>query len=501
MFSISTKFGWINILILFLLTTRVQAQVEQQARFELLLPEERDLENFQVTSLNEDGLLIYRLNDDLQTSFIELIKTDSTLSEKWRGQIPIDPLLTISSIKVKENVIFMLLRPHGMLNSGFKLITLSGETGTYSLYTINNLIPFSPTDFAVTNNSVLIGGYFNYRPLVLHFSFETQRSKILPGFFNEVGELNQIKVYPDGSSDIIVCAKNFERKKCLWIRTYDAEGDLVKTTILNPDKSKNLIFGRSVKMPDGKQIVSGVYGRTAEYSRGIFIAEINPYGEYTMNYHNFSDLQNFFSYMKARKEKRVKERIERRKVKGKKIRFNYRFLVQEVIPYKNQYIMMGEAFYPQYRYLNDTRGGYGSPMFGSDRIFDGYRYTHAIMIGFDQQGKLIWDNSFEINDVKTFTLEQFVKIAPEEERVVLLYLFDNMIRSKIINNEEVLEGKSLEALNTRFSGDVVLERSTTTSHLEYWYSNHFYAYGIQTIKNPSFGKNSRRVFFINKLAY
>lgn len=497
----STRFAWITSFILCaLFSFPAFAQVEQQARYELILPQDEVTQNFQVASLHEQGLLIYRINNDLQNSFIQLIKVDSALSQKWSGRIPIDPFHIISSIQVKEDVIFMLIRAQGLTNTGFKLITLSGETGNYTVYTINNLIPFNPTDFAVTNTSVLIGGYFNYRPLVLHYSFTTQRSKILPGFFNEIGELNQIKIYPDGSSDIIVCAKNFERKKCLWIRNYDAEGDLVKTTILAPDVNKNLIFGRSVKMPDDKQIVTGVYGRNTEYSRGIFIAEINPYGEYVINYHNFSDLQNFFSYMRARKEKRVKERIQRRKIKGKKVRFNYRLLVHEVVPYKNQYIMMGEAFYPQYTYVNNNSRGY-SPLFGSDRIFDGYRYTHAVVIGFDQQGKLVWDNSFEINDVKTFTLEQFVKIAPEDKRVVLLYLFDNMIRSKIISDDEVLEGKTLEALDTKFEGDVVRERGTLTSHLDYWYSNHFYASGIQTIKNPAFGKEARTVFFINKLAY
>src|SRR6185436_6217924 len=109
-------------------------------------------------------------------------------------------------------------------------------------------------------------------PIVLHFSFATGRAKVLPGFFNSPGELNQLKAYEDGSVDVIVSARNMEKKRSLWIRNYDAEGELIKTVILQPDENRNLIFGRSMKLPGGEQVVAGVYGRFTEYSRGIFVA-------------------------------------------------------------------------------------------------------------------------------------------------------------------------------------------------------------------------------------
>jgi hypothetical protein len=327
----------------------------------------------------------------------------------------------------------------------------------------------------------------------------------LPGFLNEPGELNQLKAYENGAIDIIVGAKNAERQKCLWIRNYDAEGNLNKTIVLEPGPAKNLIFGQSVKMPDDEQVVAGVYGRFTEYSRGLFVAHISPYGEYQINYYNFGDLQHFFSYMKAKREKRIKDRIERRKIKGKKIKFNYRLLVHNLIPYKDKYIMLGEAFYPQYSSRSYNQGySYSSigQFYRNDLVFEGYHYTHAVVIGFTKKGKLLWDNSFEINDIKSFELEQFVKIHPEESRIVLLYLFQNIIRSKIIKDDQVLEGKANEELTTKTEGDEVRKNATETSKLEYWYGGNFYAYGVQYIRNPSSGdEDGRKVFFINKLAY
>ncbi len=118
-------------------------------------------------------------------------------------------------------------------------------------------------------------------------------------------------------------------------------------------------------------------------------------------------------------------------------------------------------------------------------------------MGFDQNGKLLWDNSFEINDVRTFTLEQFVKLEVQKDRIALLYLFENELRSKIIQDDQVLEGKTFEPIRTK-TDEIVKKEETALSKLDYWYQDFFYAYGIQEITNPGTGK--RRVFFINKIS-
>jgi hypothetical protein len=289
------------------------------------------------------------------------------------------------------------------------------------------------------------------------------------------------------------------------MKSYDPEGNLLSNGALDPEENKHLIFGRSVKTDKNMQIVAGVYGnRSSEYSRGMFIASVDPSGMQQLRYYNFADLKNFFKYMKASREQRIKNRIERKKIKGKKIRFNYRFLIHELIPYNDQFILLGEAFYP--RYISAERGYSGFFYPGSSsgsfvqngRIFDGYYYTHAVVMGFDAKGNLLWDNSFEISDVRTFTLEQFVKLEVHPDKIALLYLFENQVRTKIIQGDQVLEGKSSDPIKTLNAKDVV--KNTYDDKLEYWYNDYLYAYGIQEIVNQGnrvFGR--RKVFYINKV--
>ena len=237
-------------------------------------------------------------------------------------------------------------------------------------------------------------------------------------------------------------------------------------------------------------------------SRGIFIARISPTGDQIINYYNYADLKNFFNYMKARRRKRVTERIERRKIKGKKNKFNYHLLVHDVVPWKGRFIMVGEAFYPKYDH--SMYYGYGVPYYGTSSLaFEGYKYTHAVVLGFDRRGRLIWDNSFEINDVLSPRLEQFVHMSIGKEEIALLYLYENEIRSKIIKGNDVVEGKTYNELNLSFEYEIVEDEDTWMSGLEEWYNGNLFAYGVYRAKNPEKVKilPNQEIFFINKIVY
>jgi len=497
------------VLFCFVVHASLFSQIQQLARFEL--PIDQGKESFTVISVQQSGLLLYRNIETAEGRQLELIRVDSTLKQVWQGYIPIDRDLVLLKSQVKPNVLFLLLKSRNYISGDFLILAVQLDNGRYSTYVVKNLIPFSPSQFNLTTEAALIGGYFNYRPLIVYYNFLNRQSKVLPGFLNEPGELDQVRTNLDGSVDVIVSGKNFERKNCLWLRNYDNQGSLVKTILLTPDEKRSLIFGSSMQASNGEQIVSGVYGRYSSYSRGIFVAVINPVGEYTIRYYNFSELQHFFNYMKAGRERRIKSRIERRKIKGKKSKFNYRFLVHELIPYNNQYILIGEAFYPHYSYssspfrtfnYNNLSRSSSTPLYRDGLIFDGYDYTHAVVIGFDKGGKLLWDNSFEINDVRSMQLEQFIKIQPEEDRVVLLYLFENAVRSKIIKGADVLEGKTTDVLNSEETEKKAKAKSVENSKLDYWYDHYFFAFGNKTLQSDKGNEeNKRKIFFINKITY
>ncbi|GAB1444787.1 hypothetical protein MASR2M41_04120 [Flammeovirgaceae bacterium] len=447
-----------------------------------------------MVSAGKDGLMIYRRLNDTPLDKLEIIRVDTLFKQIWSKELEIAKGLRAIKALVQQNYLFVLFKFYNNRFGDFLIAAVDITDGAFTVYRVQNLISFDPTEFLITNEAALIGGYYNYRPLIVYFNFASQQSKVLPGFFNEVGELAQVKPHMDGTVDVIVSSDNYEKKKCLWIRNYDAKGDLTKTIILEPENKKNLIFGRSINIGNEEQAVVGLYGRFKEYSRDIFIARIDHIGEYQIQYYDYGDLDHFFSYMKPARQKRIRQRIERKKIKGKRAKFNYHLIVHEVIKAKDNFAMLGEAFYPKYTYVNGM---------SQARILIGYQYTHAVVIGFDKKGNLTWDNSFEINDVKTSTLDQYVKIKAQGDEIYLQYVYGNEIRSKIIRGSEIIEGKSTDVLKLKFEDDILKSTENENGKLDYWYDNNLFVYGVQQVRNYSQSRvnSNRRVFFVNKINY
>lgn len=496
------------IVLLFVLASPAYGQLAQPQRYEYNLHHEDN--DFEVVEVEDNHLLMFRKTNNFSANgnAWEVVKLDSDLKEVWKRLFFVDANLQMAKFATYDHHLYILMINTSGKQTNLELVDVNSESGVATQRTVNNLIPFSLSMFEVAQYGVFIGGNYNYRPLVLYHNFEEKKTKVLPGFYHEKSELVQIKINESQTTDVILSGTSFgsKNKRTLQIKTFDQEGNLVKDIILDDPDNHSLLFGRSSNLDD-IQVVAGTYAnRNSRYSRGLFLAGINKYGEYDIHFYNYGNLSNFFSYMKAKREQRVKDRVSRRKISDKQLRFNYRLLVHDIIKKNGSYIMLGEAFYPRYKHPTSASiAGFFQPTgrSGSEIVFDGYRYTHAVVAAFDESGKLLWDNSFEINDIKTFQLEQFVHASVQDDNITLLYVYDNVIRSKIVKGSEVLEGKSYNDIELKFEYDELKKSSSSLAGLEHWYDNTFYAYGVQEIKNArDAGVGTiRKVFYINKVTY
>jgi hypothetical protein len=293
-----------------------------------------------------------------------------------------------------------------------------------------------------------------------------------------------------------------EKLATISVKRFNAEGDLLQNTMVEPLSNSSILYGHVINVPGQKQLVVGTFShRRSSYSRGIYIASLDPVSQESpkLKYYNYGDLKNFFNYMKAKRAERVKQRVERRKIKGKKLRFNYRLIVHDIINENGNYLMVGEAYYPKYSNYSQYSffPGYGN------LAFEGYKYTHAVVIAFDHQGKLLYDNSFEINDELSYQLDQLVNINIQDKKVILLYTYEDVIRSKIIQGDQVLEGKAFNEIELAFDNDIIRNNNSKVGGLKKWYGNYFFAYGVHKLKNIASNgvEINREVFYINKIIY
>lgn len=487
------------------------AQIEQPVRYEVELESDDDF--FNVMSVEEYGIVMTRKIQDVfekGKSPWQFVALDTSLYERWSTEVYIDFNYELRGFDHVGNRAYYLFKYPQYRPGGDIIIEIDATTGVYEQYLVNMTLDFQLTEFEVIENSAVFGGYVNMRPTVVQYFFKEGRTKVYPGLYYDRSRLLQVDVNNNrGIITIISSIRTFDKKNTIAIRKFDKTGEMLENLDLEPREKTSLIDARNITVDNNTDILAGTYsGKNIKYSRGIFLAYIDEEGEEVINYYNYGELDNFFSYMKVRKEKRVKERIERKKIKGKKLKFNYRLLVHDIIPFGDHYILLGEAYYPKYNNYSAYGGFYSyypsSSFSGYERYyFEGYQYTHAVVIGFDDQGKLLWDNSFEINDAMSYNLRQFVHVDPRKDKIVLLYNYENVIRSKLIEGDEVIEGKSFNDISLKFQDDVVKNNESEYGGLEKWYKDRFFAYGVQKIKNMKDAgvKLNRKVFFINKIIY
>lgn len=484
----------------------IHAQLVQPNRIEFPIGSED--EEFGVISAEEKGIVLYREVRNRKTKMdrkYQVILLDTALNLKWETYLYINLRYIQIGYEIADDYFYLLFQRNSeSLKADLFVLRVNLHTKYSETFLIEREYPLELSYFEVLGNTLVFGGVSNKLPAIVIYEFGYITPKVLQGLFNEKTQILQIEIDDELKLlNVLVSFKTKDNRKSLSLKSYDESGELIKNISLQPSNEHSLLFGKTVKLDRKAELIVGTYSRKrSDMSRGIFLARISEEGDQVINYYNYADLKNFFSYMKARKQKRIEERIKRRKVKGKKNKYSYRLLVHEVVERDGKFIMVGEAFYPKYS-QSPYYGGFGHYGNSYASMFDGYKYTHAVVLGFDRRGRLLWDNSFEINDVESYTLDQFVHISMNEKNIALIYLFEEEIRTKNIEGNEVLEGKTFDELKLSFEDDVVSKNDDIYGRLEEWYDGNLFVYGVHKIKNLNDEgvRLNRKVFFINKIRY
>jgi len=501
-----TQSKFFTFVVLFLVTLPLPAQVSQPKRVELML--DRGEDYYTLISADKNGMVLFRETErlDRRRGFEwEFIKLDTTLTEEWRHKRFVDLKDQFLGYDYFDNHLYVLFGKGEYTYDEFWLFKLNLTTREEQEYLIRRIIPIDLADFKVSRDYLIFSGQVNFRPVVLHYNFSSGLIKVLPGIYGQKSELVEVNTEDDLETfNVIMNEKGATKNQTFTVNTFNSSGEIIYRSRLKPDLDYSLVEGRSTRIQNGKQFIAGTYAyRRSKYSRGLFIASVGTENEESrIKYYNYADLKNFFKYMKKKREARVQDKIDRRREKGKKLKFNYKLMVHDIIELDDLYIAIGEAYYPRYNSYGSYYYYMGYPTnYGRDQYhpgFDGFKYTHAVIIGFDKTGNLLWDNVFKIDDVVTYQLEQFVQVSIDGQTITLLYNDDDQIQSKVIQGGKVIDGKKESDIQLRYEGDKIKSSDDDVAGLKFWYDHTFFAYGVQKIANH---QNSREVFYVNKVIY
>lgn len=364
--------------------------------------------------------------------------------------------------------------------------------------------------FSFKNNN------FVPKPLFYITNFNTNETKTI-SFANAAfaGTILSISLNKASQNmDVIMAYK--EKKAAEYIfkmYEYSMQGDLINAIdIATESKTNYLETAKIITESKTDKIILGTYSLTKNHNKnpgasyntqGYYIIRISNNLQVFCKYYSFNEFKNFYNYLSFKNKNKILKKNAKNKSKGSETELNYQLLVHNIFTFNGNYILASEAYYPEYHTEYYTTYYNGYPQTNTYTVFDGYRYTHAIVAAFDKNGTLVWDNTMEIWDILSLTLKNRISFfIDKDNNMVLLYNYKGTLYSKLLNGNVTIDEKDRTPLETNYADDKV--KSNFNENIEYWYNNYFIAFGNQEIRNPDHNpthKTTRNVFYFNKIGF
>ncbi|WP_299825274.1 hypothetical protein [uncultured Pontibacter sp.] len=370
------------------------------------------------------------------------------------------------------------------------------EVKKYELKDIETIHEFN----VLQGNYFLIGrDRFSQKPLLLHLKPSDDKPKQLPSVYGDESTFSDMLADLENERLDVVLTESNGRVSRLQVKSFTAEGELISNHFILQQNNMSLLNAEITPGDSAQKMLLGTYGtRDLRFTSGFFSTPVTSVYS-SGDFYSVLQFKNFLKYMKPRREERTRKREAERLRLGKEPQYRFRILLHDLITTPTGYVLAGEAYYPQYR---SNSNQYNIDRLGQRQAFmqqsDGYKRTHAIAMGFDKQGNLLWDNAFPLKDVSSMELVHTVEVArardgrvimayPEKDEVIYHIMHEDKYDDKAHRLQIMTYNESEKAQLTEYPGIIK------------WFDNNFVAFGFQRIK-PSRGE-ARNVFYLNKISF
>ena len=318
----------------------------------------------------------------------------------------------------------------------------------------------------------------------------------------------------------VVAAKEFENKRfastsfLVYSTSGNLQGSYRYDNIPNAalgrmgfrfDESHNLVVVGTLERESGRKVnLEGVTENFDKESVGVVwmrFASATP----DSHIYLFKDMPEIEHALTA--TDRVRLREEKLKLKknqkSSKGEIAFQFLTPRLTDFGDLTIFSAEAFMPYYH--TETRMSYGYYGYYGGypytyTIFDGYDFFSEILLAFDKDGRLQWQQSVKFDNELTYDLAPHASEGSCYDELVVASPYRNHLRYVAFDaNGQQLMNQQSAKIAPIHGGDYVEDEYF--AQIARWYGNRFLIFGSQIIQNGTQPKARRTVFYLQRVQY
>ena len=503
------------------------AQLAQPARFETEV--KYSDRNYSIVSMHKEGLALIHDNEKYEDGkkIWELTLLDTALNSSWSGTMKLNARLQFIGYEYLPGNVYLLFRNGETNANDLHLIHHRVSTHETSTYEIKHQVDFRITHFSMAGNNAVFGGYIVREPAVFLYSTLENQTKVVPGFFLHDTELLDLRVNHNNTFNVLMTERGSKEQKKLIVRTYDENGTMLMDDIISVDRDVNLIAGMTSSLLKDEMIVIGTYGiGTSRQATGLFSVMVDPFSEQTIRYTDLTQFNHLIDYVGTKRVPKIKQSAHEQRLKGKSSSFRSNVALVRIQELPKGFLLLAEVYNSStgssnlnywgspYGYGNGYSpygpyGGFNNRYYNTPYSFNNNNPIHntevkmleSAVILFDDTGKPDWDESIDLDDIKYPALEQVSDFIDNGKGITLAYKKDSEVFSKRAFIHDSNSEMDTTKIKLKNETDVVRNEAEGDGGMRQWYTNYFYTWGYQSIKDPARKAEdpNRYVFYINKL--
>lgn len=510
-------------LYVFFLPDNAWSQVTQPSRYEK--PFSMSEGYFTIIPLKKEGLCLVQDKDKYSggKKLWEIIFLDSALQEKKVLEVPVESRNQLTGYEYAPGEVYLLYRVGETNRNQLAVVEIQLDTYEIKHHLISPELALQLSHFTKAGNSIVIGGYVNREPTILLYDLSSQNIKVLPGFFQKDTELVDLRVNQNNTFNVILIDRDAREQNKLVLRTFDDSGKILLEDEVSIDSRKALQTGITSTLEREDMIIAGNWGeRNSKQSSGFFAIPVDPFSDQKIQYLHFGELEHYLDYLNPKRARNIKAKSLKEIKEGRTPNYVNYVMPYRIQEHKTGYLLLAEVYQPSsgasfpspYPYYMGPYDPYYGGYYAGMRRFYPYPYNYpggprqpsqevkafeSVVVAFDANGKLMWDHSFKLDDIKSSTLEQISDFHLRDSRMFFLYKKESDLKIKVILTESGEVQEMNEPVRLTHENDEVRSEKDFEGGVRQWYGNSFYVWGYHTLRNNNLEDRVREVFYINKI--
>ena len=520
----------LSILIFAFLGFEGQAQVKFVSRFEVRgQPYDPTFEMMRIP----DGLVSFRTYQEKSISSNRVFQyfiSDKDLKTSGLIELPVRSGYDIMGYDTDENNLFVLMVKGNPTSTDKYILHIDLEDKQGYEYPAENLVSIDLVEFLVLDRKAVFMGISENRPVLQIFDLDNKSIRTVQGVYGNNTQVLQIRKMPELEAlEVVIHRRGQYKSHETSIITFDMLGNLIREIKVDRfgEDNQEILEGLLLADQNYQQVMIGSYGLDGRNTyHGMYIMEINEFGEYEFKLYTLEDFPNFFNYLpenqKLKRDGEVAKELEKSKIPVIRNTYSirdvretndayYLYFDQFSVVTNNRSGRPGWSPSSAYRYDRLNRMGYApgymDPFFlpnlpvQSFTVSNEFKYEAAHFIKVSKEGQVLWDNSATYGGFSTTYPEPFGEIAVVGDDLYHLYVEDDVIKASFFREgEKIFEQLSVELEPAR-ENDRIKSTEYGTLRLVHWYDRYFILTGQQSIRflNDQNREEVRDVFFMSKI--